>query len=105
MSSADFVNGLLRLNWGMQWDYIHRALIYVEMGRMDDARAEAAMLLEVNPEIGATIREDCGFWNRPEEAVDEIINLLRRAGVAVDEIINLLRRAGVDIPDEQSLTN
>ena len=91
MSSADFVNGLLRLNWGMQWDYIHRALIYVEMGRMDDARAEAAMLLEVNPEIGATIREDCGFWNRPEEAVDEIINLLRRAGV--------------DIPDEQSLTN
>jgi TolB-like protein/class 3 adenylate cyclase len=85
------LNHALRLNWGLQWDYINRALIYVEMGRMDEARAEAAMLLEVNPEIGATIREDSAFWNTPEEVVDEMINLLRRAGV--------------DIPDEQPLTN
>jgi adenylate cyclase len=71
----------LQLNWGMQWDFIHRAAIYVEMGLMDDARAEAAKLLEANPDFGKNVRQVFHVWNFPDEAVDTFIDLLRQAGI------------------------
>jgi len=75
----------LQLSWGTQWDYAHRAVLYVEMGRMDDARAEAAKILEVNPDFGKTIRTDLGYWNIPKQTADDFIDLLRRAGIDFPE--------------------
>ena len=81
----------LRLTWGIQWDYIHRAAIYVEMGRIDEARAEAAKILELNPDFADKVRQEFGNWNFPKEAVDEMIDLLRQAGM--------------DFPNEGPLTD
>ncbi len=93
-TKGDFETALghgLRLTWGMQWDYVFRAAIYVEMGRLDEARAEADKLLEVNPDFGKNVRDEFATWNFPEDAVIEFIDLLRQAGV--------------EFPDEAPPTN
>jgi tetratricopeptide (TPR) repeat protein len=81
----------LQLNWGIHWDFVHRAAIYVEMGRMDDARAEAAKVLEINPDFPKNVRAEFSNWNVPEESVDNFIDLLGQAGI--------------EFPDEPPPTN
>ena len=83
-TKGDFETALshaVRLTWDWYWDYVHRATIYVEMGRLDEARAEANKLMEANPEFGENVRAEFETWNVPEEMVNEFIDLLRQAGV------------------------
>jgi adenylate cyclase len=83
-TNGDFETALshaLRLTWGWYWDHVHRATIYVEMGRLDEAHAEADKLMEANPEFGENVRAEFETWNVPDEMVNEYIDLLRQAGV------------------------
>ena len=71
----------------------HSALaqVYGQLGRLDEARAAAATLLELNPTFGEKAREE-----------------LRKFFHAADHIehpIDGLRKAGLDIPDEPAGTN
>ena len=75
----------LRLTWDWHWDFVHRTAIYVDSGRMDEARAEAAKLIEVYPDFGEKARVEFESWNIPDETIREYLAKLRAAGIDIPE--------------------
>ncbi|MDP6951837.1 MAG: hypothetical protein QGF53_03665, partial [Alphaproteobacteria bacterium] len=73
------------LTWGWWWDYVLRTTIYARTGRMGDARAEAARLLEAYPTYPEDARAEFEKWNLPEARIESYISTLRKVGIEIPE--------------------
>jgi tetratricopeptide (TPR) repeat protein len=85
------LNHALRLTWKWNWDYMYRTTIYARSGRMVEARAEAAKLLEAYPTYPVEVRAELERYNMPDQVIREYLRTLREAGI--------------DVPEERPVTN
>jgi adenylate cyclase len=73
----------LKLDWGTSWDYMYRALFYAQLDRMDEARRELEMLVEVDPEYIPKVWDRYRIYNLPDESIHQFLEGLRLAGADV----------------------
>ena len=71
----------LRLTWGLSWDYMYRVVIYARSGRMAEARAEAAKLLEAHPTYPQDARGEYRKFYFPEDVIESYLDSMREAGI------------------------
>jgi adenylate cyclase len=81
----------LRCESGWDWDYVHRAVNYAQLGHRLEAKKEIDKLLELNPNYAESVWETFRIWNTPDEEIRKFLDGLRKAGL--------------DVPDEPPLTN
>ena len=85
------LSSALRLDLGISWDYVYRAVSYAQLGRLPEASGEIEKLGEVDPEFGDLVWERFRMLNFPDERIRQYIDGLRKAGL--------------DVPDEPPLTH
>ena len=73
------------------WPHFMMAAAYAHAGRMEEAQAELAKLLELRPDFASQARAEMRFWMYVPE-VQFMVELM----------VDGLRKAGLDIPDEQT---
>jgi len=74
----------LRLNLpDVTWTHLFLAISYGQLGRGEEARAAVAKLIELDSTFPGRIREEWAKFNRPPEAVEHIIEGLRKAGLTI----------------------
>ena len=59
------------------------AVIYVSLGRKEEAAVAVAKVLKVRPDMPVAVRAEWRKWNVPEEVIDRAIADLRRAGMEI----------------------
>ncbi len=59
------------------------AVIYVSLGRKDEAAVAVAKVLKLRPDMPVAVRAEWRKWNVPEEVIDRVIVDLRRAGMEI----------------------
>lgn len=80
---------ILKVNWpGMYWTHILSAAVYGQLGRTEEAHESAKTLLEMYPDYPEHAREEFEIWNRPESAIQQLFEGLRKAGLDIPVEVN-----------------
>ncbi|MDP6953309.1 MAG: tetratricopeptide repeat protein, partial [Alphaproteobacteria bacterium] len=75
----------LKMDWGIAWDYVNRAVAYAQLGRTAEARGEIKSLLEADPDFGREVWQRFRVFNFPDERIRQFIEGLRKAGLEVSD--------------------
>ena len=75
----------LRLDWGINWDYVYRAVAYAQLGRISEARNEIEALEKIDPEFGDEVWQRFRIFNFPDDRIRQYLEGLRKAGLDVSD--------------------
>jgi predicted RNA polymerase sigma factor len=65
--------------------HLYRSIVFVQLERIDEARAAAARALELHPEYEENVWIELDMWNVPTEFANTWVNSLRRAGMHISD--------------------
>ena len=60
-------------------------MILGQLGRSDAAAPLVAAVNEQRPDFASLAREEVGFWNFDQDAIEHIVEGWRKAGLAIDD--------------------
>jgi tetratricopeptide (TPR) repeat protein len=74
----------LKIEWlAFHWTYLYRAAAYGQLGRIEEAEAAAAKLLEIYPDYADKAWEDFQIHNITDEALAHFAEGLSKAGLDI----------------------
>ncbi len=70
---------------GFFWYHAHLAMIYAELGKIEEARAATVKLLELYPNFVEDYYNLTGSYNTPDEITVRQVDGLRKAGLDIPD--------------------